>query len=245
MLLNKIYDIRLAVIVNSFLANPENREDLKRVIPRICHEETIIPEENLRELIRIFNQHTSDQTPQRKIFKIRKLYKFILKKIIYITIKRYIYSIDDEDDDERYFDIWLMIHADDFREFPIIPDSDRDVVRKNNIYNWFRYWFRRYKEIIVLDMMIRQTGVINEETVVINEELSDEEDEVEIVINEKFSDEIINEQFSDEVDEKATEVISCRTCLVNTPKVIFSCGHCTCISCANKLNDCHICTTKI
>jgi len=69
-LLNEVYDIRHKVIVNSFLANPENRGDLKRMIPRICHEETIIPEENLRELIRMFNQHTSDQTPQREIVKI-------------------------------------------------------------------------------------------------------------------------------------------------------------------------------
>jgi len=126
-----------------------------------------------------------------------------------------------------------MIHADDFREFPIIPD--RDVVRKNNIYNWFRYWFRRYKERIVLDMMIRQTGEINEETVVINEELSDEEDEVEIVINEKFSDEIINEEFSDEVDEEAKEPVTCKVCLVNTPKVVFiCCGHSAYFSCSNK-----------
>jgi len=79
-LLNEIYDIRHTVIVHSFLANPENRGDLKRMIPRICHEEAIIPEENLRELIRIFNQHTSDQTSQRKIFKIKQLYKFLLKQ---------------------------------------------------------------------------------------------------------------------------------------------------------------------
>ena len=126
--MNKIYDIRHEVIVYSFSANLENREDLKRMIPRICHEETIIPEENLRELIRIFNQHTSDQTPQREFVKIRKLYKFLFKNIIIFTIKRYTYSSDDDDDEEeRYFDIWLMIHADDFREFPIIPDSDRDV----------------------------------------------------------------------------------------------------------------------
>jgi len=59
-------------------------------------------------------------------------------------------------------------------------------------------------------------------TVVINEGLSDEEDEVEIVINEKFGDEIINEQFSDEVDEEEKEVISCKICLVNTLKVVFS-----------------------
>jgi len=70
------------------------------------------------------------------------LYKFLLKKITIITIKRYIYSVNDESDEERCFDIWLMIHANDFREFPIIPDPDRDAVRKKNIYNWFRYWFR-------------------------------------------------------------------------------------------------------
>jgi len=69
-LLNKIYDRRHEVIVNSFSVNLENLGDLKRMIPRICHEETIIPEEKLRELIIIFNQHTSDQTPQREIVKI-------------------------------------------------------------------------------------------------------------------------------------------------------------------------------
>ena len=79
-LLNEIYDIRHTVIVNRFLANPENRGDLKRMIPRICHEETIISEENIKELIRIFNQHTSDQTSQREIFKIKKLYEFNFKK---------------------------------------------------------------------------------------------------------------------------------------------------------------------
>jgi len=78
--LNEIYDIRHTVIVNRFLANPENRGDLKRMIPRICHEETIISEENIKELIRIFNQHTSDQTSQREIFKIKKLYEFNFKK---------------------------------------------------------------------------------------------------------------------------------------------------------------------
>jgi len=84
--------------------------------------------------------------------------------------------------------------------------------------------------------MTRQTGEINEETVVINEELSDEEDEVYVVIHEKFS---------DEVDEETIqEVLSYKICLVNTLKIVFSCGHCTCISCANKLNDCHICRKK-
>jgi len=68
-----------------------------------------------------------------------------------------------------YFDIWLMIHSVDFREFPVTIDPYSDVIRKNNAYNWFKYWFRRYKQRIVLEMMIRQTGEINEE-------LSDEED---------------------------------------------------------------------
>jgi len=67
--------------------------------------------------------------------------------------------------------------------------------------------------------MIRHSGEINEETVVINEELSGEEDEVYVVIHEKFSDEIINEKFSDEVDEETTEeVLSCKVCLVNIRK---------------------------
>ena len=69
-LLNKIYDRRHEVIVNSFSVNLENLGDLKRMIPRICHEETIIPDKKLRELIKIFNQHISDQTPQREIIKI-------------------------------------------------------------------------------------------------------------------------------------------------------------------------------
>jgi len=194
-LLNMIYDRRHQLIVSCFLANPENRWDLKRMIPRICHEETIIPEENLREFIIIFNQHTSDQTPQREIVKIKQLYKFIFKKITIITTKRYTYSSDGDDDDDD-FDIWLMIHSVDFREFPIIPD--RDVVRKNNIYNWFKCWFRRYKDRIVMEIMMRQTREINEETVVINEELSDEEDEVYVVIHEKFRDEV-GEETTEEV----------------------------------------------
>jgi len=67
-------------------------------------------------------------------------------------------------------------------------------------------------------MIIRQTGETNEE---LSDE-QDEEDEVYVVIHEKFSDEIINEKFSDEVDEEITEkVVSCRDCLVNTLKAFF------------------------
>jgi len=53
--LNKIYDRRHEVIASCFSANPEGVSRLKEIIPRICHEETIIPEENLRELFTIFN----------------------------------------------------------------------------------------------------------------------------------------------------------------------------------------------
>ena len=42
-----------------------------------------------------------------------------------------------------------MIHADDFCEFPIIPDSDVVSRNYNNIYNWFKYWFRQYREYLV------------------------------------------------------------------------------------------------
>jgi len=78
---------------------------LKEIIPHICHEETIIPEKNLRELIIIFNQprfFTRNQTFQREFVKIRELYKFLFRKIAKIIIKRILYSLDDDDDD---FDI--------------------------------------------------------------------------------------------------------------------------------------------
>jgi len=66
-LLNMIYDRRHQLIVSCFLANPENRRDLKRMMPRICHEETIIPEENLREL-------------KGKLLKLKNCIKFFFKK---------------------------------------------------------------------------------------------------------------------------------------------------------------------
>ena len=53
-----------------------------------------------------------------EIVKIRNLYKFLFRIVTKITIKRYIYSIDDD------FDIWfrLEMRNDKFREFPLIPD---------------------------------------------------------------------------------------------------------------------------
>jgi len=97
-LLNKIYDRRHKVIVYSFLTTPEGASRLKEIMPRVCQEGSIIPEENLRELIRIFNRtrFARNQTYQREIVKIRTLYKFLFKKIIIFAIKRYIYSINDK-----------------------------------------------------------------------------------------------------------------------------------------------------
>ena len=56
------------------------------------------------------------------------------------------------------------------------------------------------------------------------------------------------QQFRDEEDEEIsekTEVVSCKVCLEKLPKVVFSCGHCSCISCANRLIKCHICRKTI
>ena len=52
--LNKIYDRRLEMIVSCFSANPAGVSRLKEIIPHMCHEGSIIPEDNLRELITIF-----------------------------------------------------------------------------------------------------------------------------------------------------------------------------------------------
>jgi len=53
---------------------------------------------------------------------------------------------------------------------------------------------------------------------------------------------VITKKFGDEVDEQATQVISCKICLVNALKVVFtSCGHSACFNCADKLKDCHMC----
>jgi len=52
-----------------------------------------------------------------------------------------------------------------------------------------------------------------------------------------------SKQFS---DEEATEVISCKICLINTTKVIFtSCYHSPCFSCVDKLQDFHMCWKTI
>jgi len=55
-LLNKIYNRRHEVIISCFLTTPEAFSRLKKIIPCICHEETIIPEENLES----FSQFLTD-----------------------------------------------------------------------------------------------------------------------------------------------------------------------------------------
>jgi len=108
-----------------------------------------------------------------------------------------------------------------FREFPIIPDPDRGVVwwKSYNIYNWFKSKFRQFDDEMALDFLI---WLAENKT------------------------KVITKKFNDEVDEEAKEPVTCKVCLVNTPKVVFtSCCHCACFSCADKLKDCHICMKKI
>jgi len=184
-----------------------------------------------------------------EIVKIRNLYKFLFRIVTKITIKRYIYSIDDD------FDIWfrLEMRNDKFREFPLIPDWGIMPLVQYNSRFWFKYWFRRYKdeienesEVDEYDIEIEVDEYEIEYAIEIENDIAysiESEDEViEHIVNEN---EVI-EQFSGEVDEEATEVISCKICLVNTPKVIFTtCGHSACFSCSNKLNNCHICRKRI
>ena len=110
-----------------------------------------------------------------------------------------------------------MIRSDDFREFPIIPDRGEGY--SNNIYSWFKYWFRQYDNEMAPEMLLRLAENKTEE---------------------------LTKQFSNKVDEEATEVFSCKICLVNALKVVFtSCGHTACSSCADKFKDCHICRKTI
>ena len=100
------------------------------------------------------------------------------------------------DDDERFFDIWLMFNSDDFREFPIIPDRGEEY--SNNIYSWFKFCFRQYETEMSLERSLREAERI----------LREAENKTENK----------TKQFSDEVDKVATEVISCKICLVKALK---------------------------
>lgn len=73
---NYIYDKRHKVVANSFSVNPEDVSRLKEIITRTCHEQTIIPEENIRELQRIFNR-TRNQTME--IVEMKNCIKICLK----------------------------------------------------------------------------------------------------------------------------------------------------------------------
>jgi len=157
-----------------------------------------------------------------------------------------------------YFDIWFMLEMrnDKFREFPIMPDRRNIGWDEYNIRYWFKYWFGQYKDEIENeseDEVDEYEIEIENEIEVIESEIENEievieseiENEIEVIKNE-IENEEITKQFSGEVDEEVTEVISCKVCLINTPKVVFtSCCHCACFSCANKLIDCHICRKKI
>jgi len=57
------------------------------------------------------------------------------------------------DDDERFFDIWLMFHSADVCEFPIIPDRGEEY---SNIYNWFKFCFRQYETEMSLERSLRE-----------------------------------------------------------------------------------------
>ena len=54
------------------------------------------------------------------------------------------------------------------------------------------------------------------------------------------------ESEQDEETNEKSEIVSCKFSLIHIQKVAFtSCGHCACISCADKLQDCHTCRKNI
>jgi len=73
-LLEEIYERRHELILSRFIAAPENISTLERMIPRLCHSDTKISEENLRELSEIFNEpiFTGYRTFLDEIVKIKK-----------------------------------------------------------------------------------------------------------------------------------------------------------------------------
>jgi len=62
----------------------------------------------------------------------------------------------------------------------------------------------------------------------------------------EFVESLTDESLKESDDEEAKKPVTCKVCLINTPKVVFtSCYHCACIICAKRLNKCHICRKKI
>jgi len=47
-----------------------------------------------------------------------------------------------------------MFHSDDFREFPIIPGRGEE--NSNNIYSWFKFWFRHNETEMSLERSLRE-----------------------------------------------------------------------------------------
>jgi len=89
-----------------------------------------------------------------------------------------------------------------------------------------KFWFRQYETEMSLERSLREAERI----------LREAENKTKV----------ITKKFSDVIDEEATEVISCKMCLINALKVVFtSCGHSACFSCADKLKDCRTCRKTI
>jgi len=76
-LLNRIYDKIHEVIMSCFSATSENIARLERLIPRICHEETTIPEDKCQELVNSFLPRNIDSGTTRTNCRNEKLYKFL------------------------------------------------------------------------------------------------------------------------------------------------------------------------
>ena len=228
-LLNYIYSKRHEPIVNCFSVHLEDIPNLKRMIPRIYSKNTEISEENLRGLKRIFfpnKYYFSIQISGADITNIKRFYNylFVVISIQIITGRWFIPSSG-----ELYFEIYLMTRI-KFVGFPFIISRETISTRRGrecpDIYKWFKNELERLVTILP--------------------EIFGAEDE-EIQFRKETTQEIA-QQFRDEEDEEIseeTQVVSCKVCLENLPKVVFSCGHCSCISCANKLNKCHICRKTI
>ena len=87
--MNRIYKERHEVIVNCFSTTRRNISILRRMIPHVYNEKTIIPEEDLTELLKPF--YISETLIPNKRFPdkiVKKLYKFLFQKITVIIIER-------------------------------------------------------------------------------------------------------------------------------------------------------------
>ena len=82
------------MIVNYFSTIPRNISILRRLIPHVCYEKTIIPEEDLKKLLKLF--YISETLAPNKRFPdkiVKKLHKLLFQKITVIMIERYLNPI--------------------------------------------------------------------------------------------------------------------------------------------------------